>query len=463
MTQVRFCHIKNVAELFELVKDGKGDFTFKGIFSMFGNSYKELFKFISENVTFFVDQVGDSDEKDEVALEKCVARVDQNLSDTLFMPHSYPDDYENIVQGYMISEQNVNLLSVYYNNMKTKERPLLMMFDSFPPGLWLLVIFTFIIFTLMLYLHVKVRPFRRRIYKKSTLELIESVFFELLFHFLKMQKMDSKSKKIMSITVSLASFFIIFFLTSMVKTDLVVIEEPPIINSYQDMVKYNSSPLFNGLSYLHRLFINPNQEDKIHLMNFFRQYKKDREFYIKFNDFSAYRTNILKVLRRTSTIVIESFVAHLIRENLCGLLGKDPERIKVIFDLNDVPRNVVAHISIDPTTTDMRGAILNLQFTKLHPKIFKLLRIPSESGMIIHIMKDIRGSNSFQEVSSKDMFGPDLPGRGEVIRLCKSESIVKPDVTIISVGTKCIIGLILCCIMFNLFAGFFLVVEMSSY
>lgn len=462
MTIVRFCHIKNYEGILELENDNTNGFQFKGYLAMFGNSYKDLFKYISRNVTILVDQVGDENQNDDVGFEKCVTRVNQNLSDTLFMPHTYPDDYDNITQGYLMSEQKVNLFSIYYNNMVTKERPLLMMIDSFPLGLWLLIILTFSIFTFILYIQAKIRTKLKKKNKKSQLQLANSAFFEVLFHFIKLHKINSKRKKIMSFTVSLASFFLIFFLTSMIKTDLVVIEEPPIIESYEDMIKYNSSPVFHGLSYLHKLFINPRQADKVKLMKFFRKYRKDNEFYFRFHDLSQLKDNLLKLLRREHTMIAESYAVKLMRENFCELLGKDPDRVKSVLKINFIHHNVLAHISSDPSTYEIKQSLLNKHFTRSNPQIFKLLRIPSETGTLNYMVKFMGSMNSIRDTQiSKQMFGPTRPEGHEYIRMCKSDSIVIPHLDIPNVEMTCVTSLVFCCFILDLIAILILLIEIA--
>jgi hypothetical protein len=217
--------------------------------------------------------------------DECLDQLERNESDVTINTVYFPVNHPNVKEGPVAGEFNMAITSFYNSTISGmgKDVDIIDTFNSLNPEIWVLILgMLTLVGALMtigyvvktsfmmrptkrkvLYLnrncelHVKVIRNRKKYRKKLIIDDMKETFDvlwkglinkdESLAHPFS-RKNESWSRGILRISLCFFMFLIIFYFTSMVRTELVTVSKPKTINTYQDILDENMIPVFIGSS-----------------------------------------------------------------------------------------------------------------------------------------------------------------------------------------------------------------------
>ena len=179
----------------------------------------------------------------------CTGSLQRNESDMPLMPIMVPVDAQN-VENVAVSHVRRYLLGSAYKVVQLEDKLETNVMDfprSFSISLWLLIATTMMVFAMLF-------STRRRIHKWNTGEDAELLGAGNIIRILlgkSLKRMDSfttpdhvRIVRFLSFLLTVFSFLILFYLTSMIKTDAVTYKKPLVIDDYYDLVASGRRPIW---------------------------------------------------------------------------------------------------------------------------------------------------------------------------------------------------------------------------
>ena len=179
--------------------------------------------------------------------ESCLFSLQTNQSDLGPAWLWYPLQGKNLKSHPFYRRDTVSMISYYKVFDRTYDSDVMGAFAyAFTPGVWLTVALSCFVFWLMIKMYVRVWN------KINPSEMIrDDSLYQVFTHLFQVGTIDleSASMKVMSLFASVFSFLAILYFTSSMNTDIVVLDEPDMINSYDNLLtKPNIRLMFSGLS-----------------------------------------------------------------------------------------------------------------------------------------------------------------------------------------------------------------------
>ena len=208
------------------------DMLYDGNYAFFGDSIRQYLPKNSLNWSLVMrDSMGNRES--DASFSGCYGSVYDNTSDFALGYVQYPThDYKKVFPFQILKDYKVQILSAYtvkdtgikYADFFRKS------FDSFQLEVWIVVLMSFIAFCSILWIRKKVL---------GTNEC-KSTIFEAFCHFTGSNLIDfsGKSGNQLSLTMTVAFFLISVFYLNLMSTDLVILEKPVTMNSYQDLMNF---------------------------------------------------------------------------------------------------------------------------------------------------------------------------------------------------------------------------------
>ena len=208
---------------------------------IFGNDRLNYTAVLKSSMGIFNSTTGYYDE------ESCLYSMQTNQSDIGFASLWYPVQGKNLKSHPFYRSDIVKMFSAYRVVDQTYDSDVMGVFaDAFTPGVWLTVALSCFVFWLMIKTHVRMRN------KMDTSQTTrDDSLYEVLTHLFQVETIDYKGAcmKAVSLFASVLSFVVIGYFTCSMKTDIVVVQDPDLINSYDDLLtKPNIRMMFSGLS-----------------------------------------------------------------------------------------------------------------------------------------------------------------------------------------------------------------------
>lgn len=196
----------------------------KGFFEPFLNVLFDVFLSPSFNYTIEgSDIVGSQDSNG--TFSGCNGKIQRNESDAGLYIYNYPSHESTIDVSNVISEEHISIASTYNMTKPIRDMSVL---DSFSSLSWVVWI-TFMVFSLLMALFLKKMSLKLR--RKNIFDIVSShVFHQGTFPFRRWYC------KVLSLTLSMLAFFILLYYNSVFTTDIVVVEKPPLIQNYDDII-----------------------------------------------------------------------------------------------------------------------------------------------------------------------------------------------------------------------------------
>ena len=211
------------------------------IYSIFGEDRLNYTTVLKKSIGIFNASSGYYDE------DSCLYSMQTNQSDFGLAWPWYPVQGKNLKSFSLYRADKVKMLSRYEVMTQTYDSDVMGVFAyAFTPGVWLTVALSCFIFWLMIKTHVRMRN------KMDTSQTTrDDSLYEVLTHLFQVETIDytGASMKVVSLFASVLSFVVIVYFTCSMKTDIVVVQDPDLINNYDDLLtKPNIRLMFSSLS-----------------------------------------------------------------------------------------------------------------------------------------------------------------------------------------------------------------------
>ena len=235
MLPLRICYLKNECMLDEECRYQGGAKIKKGM----NEVLKSIFYVF--NATFIpkTDKIRSVWDDPQDKLDPCLKSLQRNESDIVFLPYSMPVILENTTIGAVTYESKLGLISAYTFESHDFKPAILGTFGSFSLDVCVFILH-FLLFLYGLLASVRILEQKRSGSKTKVLHSL-SWIPELIFSFFVKQFHSSPgnasfSKAIITCCLLGFSFYVTYFYSSMIKTDMVTVKTPHVIASYQDII-----------------------------------------------------------------------------------------------------------------------------------------------------------------------------------------------------------------------------------
>ena len=166
--------------------------------------------------------------------DSCLYSMQINQSDLGIASLWYPARGKNLEIHPFYRSDIVRMISPYRVLTQTYDSDLMGVFAYvFTPGVWMTVVLSCFVFWFITKMHLCMR---NRL--NSSKRIRDDSLYEVLTHLFQVETIDYKGAcmKVVSLFASVLSFVVIAYFTCSMKTDIVVVQEPDMINSYDDLL-----------------------------------------------------------------------------------------------------------------------------------------------------------------------------------------------------------------------------------
>ena len=174
-----------------------------------------------------------------VKIDDCLLSLQRNESDVIMFPYTMIDVLPNVETGPVANEETIGMLSVYRFESNDNKPGIFGTFQAFSSNVLLLIVsFMFLFYALMTIVYSLENTRRRYTIcgNRSTWIFIFSIFSFFVKQFFSWPGKETLVKKLIICCLLAFSFFSTFFYASMIKTDIVTVETPHVLVSYQDIL-----------------------------------------------------------------------------------------------------------------------------------------------------------------------------------------------------------------------------------
>lgn len=301
---------------------------FVGLFSKFAQDILRAIARAS-NVTVEMrsrnDQPGERMSGESDLYSGCIGRLQTNQSDAMLFLTEYPSAATNITQGLVMSESITKFISVYYpDETGINYYQIEGVLNAFDIEVWLIAILSLSISVGLLLLQVAMKIQNRKLIGLKKPVHYKHIPFEVVAHMTDHGQLSNDKglfRKIMFIIFSIFSFLVLFYFSSYVKTDLVVIPPPSTLRSYQQLLNAKCGVNFigGGDTYQPFKFASEMSIEK-RLWNLsVKKYSEDRVRY-KYTDPVSFADFLNEIMNRNLSLLTDSAWAPYHLRMMCSLL-----------------------------------------------------------------------------------------------------------------------------------------------
>lgn len=203
-----------------------------------------------DNVTFVTEKnVGSLVDPERLEYNGCIGSLQRNESDMSLQPSLYAYYGPNVTILNAVTYDIINIATVYKRELASSTSPVLDFLSSYSLVEWLVTVMlilsiccVIIAKTAMLHSLLSPQSQRRLMLKikgtgKRAMKILVSCAFKQ--HPNCNQSQMSRITSWMYIFMTLLMFFTVCFLTSMIKTEMVVLKKPDTYDSYQDLLDHD--------------------------------------------------------------------------------------------------------------------------------------------------------------------------------------------------------------------------------
>ena len=308
----------------------------------------------------------------------CLGMMQRNESDITLILAEYPLDIVNVSQGNIITDAVTQFISVYYSTDETFVAQMLSSFQSFTLDLWITILTSVV----TVYLVIK---FRAKLTGKS-----DYYFYKVTTHLARIGRLDDFAlfEKILFISLSVPSLVVVHYFNMLIKTELVMVKQPNIYKSYDDLLKNDVTLIFyNGLGH-ERPFkgASPGDIRRTLWERSVSRYAEEQIVTSLYIPLELMVQNAVGLVTRKKAIVTSSLTSSLFRTSACKIKS-DKVTADSYFKVMQMNRSVETgffHIGQDERANRVqRGFILSKFFTGPQSLIIKKrLKSFFESGVL---------------------------------------------------------------------------------
>ena len=458
---LRLCHPTNYQGLYEYKED---DDKFHG---PFGEEQRRIIerhmKEAISNITVQIQSNQGVGELDETTgqYDGCVGMLQKNQSDLIMMMYEYPIEGDHLKQGVIIYDTSLVIGSTYVKVDTGPSAQLLDSFQAFSAGVWTLCLLVPIFLAAIL----KLREKFRRLFKPS-----ERSNYHLYHSFTQCTRTGeipprNRVNKICFMCAAIFSLVVVHYFSTLIKTQLVVIKDPDLFSSYQDVMDAKAVPYFiKGMAYSNYFSRKKAPAFRKKLWNYAVNTFGEENLWIDLVPIS-FLLLALKTLKRESVVILETVLMPVVPGTACPLNDHDPIRIRDgISVLSDVDRlapfldtqglddatkayairflrrekfkfdsipDIMFHIAPDPNEAIFSQGLLQSPHTSepIKKQVDIILRRAIELGFNIKTIKNLVRYNLLENNQMVTyLAGKKLNSRSHLVEECFSETIVKPEI-----------------------------------
>lgn len=394
----------------------------------------------SANITFLMrsedDGVGELISPDGT-FDGCVGSIQRNESDFMPREFAFPSDAVNVTQGLIMGDSTMQFMTLYRTIDEVKNNQVISSFNCFEMSVWLLCLLTLVVgylcFIAVGYVHERqsvadgdtdeVRMGKDKLYQLATHMTARGSF----------RDHSSLSRKVLFLSLSLFPLLVLFYFSSMIKTEVVVVDEPFTHKTYQDLLEsgVKISILRVTDAYLNFKYAEAGSaERQLWDMSLTKNGSED-EIHIEPNERS-----ISQVVRRMQTHertwVLESLWMHMMQKEFCGsyVTQRAVDLFSPFVGVKRFPaKSVLPYVGQDPNARSLlKGFIMNRSST---PVMKRLRRVMSK---LLEAHLHLRTFNAVEDLdlahhALQSLTGPVKKNTGdEIYQKCINNIIVKPEI-----------------------------------
>ena len=176
------------------------------------------------------------------AIDECLLSLERNKSDVVLLPYTMPVMSNNIKTGPVVFSDKIVIASTYKHEKDDSSPGVFGTFDAFGVDALTLILNFFVILAILIcFTYILERKSRRRQIRNNGRQFkLRSVPWFIFRFFVKQYPSFPGNmtalKVLLTCCVLMFSYFVTFFYSSMIKTDMVTVKAPRVIASYQDIL-----------------------------------------------------------------------------------------------------------------------------------------------------------------------------------------------------------------------------------
>ena len=451
---LRACFPHNFKRLLEY--DASTD-TFRGFVGKLATSILDVAaKIFNKTIEIQAENLGVGVYRSDLTrFDGCLGEIQQNRSDVMIQLSPYPREIENVSQGLVIYETHLAFVSAYNKTEIGGSMQVLKSFEAFSPGLWILCVFTCLVMSMLLALREII--FRSR--KRNGYYL-----YQVIVHCSQLGSIydGGPSRRAVFLCASFFSLLVVHYFSSMIKTELVVIKDPLVFNSYDDIIERAAVPLFfKGMSYDALFRDAKTHPSRKRLWRYAMKSFGEERLYADMSPL-LFLVVSLSVLTQKAVVILDDALMPLVRTSGCSLAGRDVARIPSLLKLlkqheriqrlmrlagvekkeqqaffeyvknNELnlysPPEPLIHVSRDDEEQSYFQGLIYTPHSRTNIQLIEsAARTLVESGLVHHQLKSLEEIDLFDgSQNTENLLGPPLPSRRSNVERCKSKSIIKP-------------------------------------
>lgn len=418
-----------------------------------------------KNVTLQVQQNFDIGLLDELTNRwtGCIGQLQSNESDMTMQLFKYPMDGEHLRQGLITYETALVIGGMYEPMREGRLVQILDAFSAFTARVWMVCILTvlllFTLSSLRRRLLLSQRPIKP---KRNNYRL-----YRTLTHCVRIGAMPARgaTNKLIFLGASIFALVIVHYFCSSIKTELVVIPEPKVFYSYEDVMERNATPFFiKGMAYDQFFKGRGATPQRKKLWKWAVDTFREDNLYVELTPLLLMLSGS-KMLKKEGVMIVDHVVMPLMPGSGCPVVMCDPAKfldsINLVADFNrlmpfldavvhdkeekqliiNFTRNFPVHldhvpsfnfhISKDPSETKFAQGIIFSALADDHliSASIKSVRKSIESGHTSRLLDKLQRFNLLQgNLFITEQLGPPIKSRSQLYEECISSTIIKPDV-----------------------------------
>jgi hypothetical protein len=239
---IRFCSV-----LFPQLIEVKEDGSFSGFLKPIWNTYVECLSRKFENVSVTAHGPLGEAAGNSMQLTGCMGRLQRNESDVACPFMEYPIAAPGVRMSTFMLATKTSIVSAYNDLPNESATDVMDAFHSFTPSLWLLVATTALLLTMFVSVSTLSNNKRQRRLSFRSRSISLSIRITMGY----MLKQHSRYnynryhyQRLLIAVLTIFSFLVTFYFTSMIKTEMVVQKDPVTVTTYDEILERNVQPAF---------------------------------------------------------------------------------------------------------------------------------------------------------------------------------------------------------------------------
>lgn len=474
MAKLRVCYPHNFKRLLEFSPKNS---SFSGVL---GPSVQEGYDLATrmiltqyKNITVQIqaDNLGVGEYKDELnRYDGCLGQLQMNQSDLMMQLSPYPLAIENVTQGMIVLETGLNFAAGYDESQVQGSIQVLNTIKAFPLSVWLLCIITCVTMSIFLTLEESFYQSVRK-FIGARVKISHGYRYQVISQCFRRGRINDRrmTSRILFMSAAVHSLLVIHYFNSDAKAERVVIKDPIIMKSYDDIIERKVLPVFpQGMSY--NLFFKSTEAKPFRrrLWKYAVESYGEGSLYMDLSPFS-FMVMALGIIQQKAVLIIGEDLVQSLKSSGCSLAGrspdvtldaipilKDPKGLRKILThfgagaqeadrvLEFVKKSklelalpqFLVHVTRDPRENTFSQGVLYGENgdRQLLSSAMKTLRRLIELGFAIQ-KKIVLDETSMYENDKniEKLLGKPIRGRQYLVEKCKRKSIEKPTISCASI------------------------------